>query len=808
MRHFALLLALAGLTAVGRAQSAPRRVAVPVQDVTLSAGSPFYHAQQLDIRYLLGLDPDRLLAPYLKAAGLEPKAPNYTNWENTGLDGHIGGHYLSALSYMYAATDNDEIEDRLDYMLSELRRAQDAAGDGFLCGDPHGEALWREIKEGNIRAQTFGLNGGWVPLYNIHKTFNGLYDAYAVAGKEEARTMLVRLTDWMIGITSGLTDGQIQDMLRSEHGGLNEAFANVYALTGEPKYLELAKRFSHRTILEPLLQHEDRLTGIHANTQIPKVIGFKRIADVGGDAAWSDAAAFFWQTVVDHRSITIGGNSVYEHFHNDKDFSPMMQSEQGPETCNTYNMLRLSKLLWQSSGDVRYVDYYERALTNHILSTVDPVQGGFVYFTPMRSGHYRVYSQPQTSMWCCVGSGMENHARYGEMIYSTAPASDAAPALFVNLFIPSTLRWQGLRIEQLTRFPEEEGTTLVVRGAKAEGKKKKAAVGRDFALCIRVPEWTDAQGVALSVNGEAVPLEVVDGYARVSRRWQEGDSLHVSLPMSLRAVQLPDGSPYWSFLYGPVVLAAEMGRQDQAGLFADDSRGGHIAAGRKLPLNEMPVIVASSRANIINNIKKTDGKPLTFGLTTDRGTQQLGPFYRLYECRYMVYWNVVSPEELAAQQAELARLEQERQALELRTLDKVTCGEQQPESDHFIQMERSQGGDDNGRHWRLAETGGHFGYTLRAGVAAPKAGKAAKAAPTVTLRIDYRATKDAAARLLIDGTEVGRFPEPDAAGGPERQAEFAVPAASAAAATLEVRLEPAAEAKETPRIYGLRLFRE
>lgn len=804
MKRIALFLsALLGLSAAGgRAVAASQRMPVPVSDVTLTAGSPFYHAQQMDIRYLLGLDPDRLLAPYLKAAGLTPKAPNYTNWENTGLDGHIGGHYLSALAYMYAATGNDEIEDRLDYMLSELRRAQDAVGSGFLCGDPHGEALWREIQEGNIRAQTFGLNGGWVPLYNIHKTFNGLYDAYTVADKEEARTMLVRLTDWMIDITRGLSDEQIQDMLRSEHGGLCEAFANVYALTGEQKYLDLARRFAHRFLLDPLLRGEDRLTGIHANTQIPKVIGFQRVADLGGDAAWGDAAAFFWQTVVSRRSISIGGNSVYEHFHSDHDFSPMMQSEQGPETCNTYNMLRLSKLLWQASGDVRYVDYYERALTNHILSTVDPVQGGFVYFTPMRSGHYRVYSQPQTSMWCCVGSGMENHARYGEMIYSSA----ADDELYVNLFIPSSLRWQGMRLEQVTRFPDEEGTSLVVCRTQAVGKKKKtsATAGREFSLRIRVPEWTEG-AVTLSLNGEPLPVEVADGYARVTRRWQEGDSLHIALPMHLRTMQLPDGSPYWSFLYGPVVLAADMGRQDQAGLFADDSRGGHIAAGRKLPLHEMPVIVAPSRANIIYNITKNESRPLTFELTTNQGTQTLVPFSRLYECRYMVYWNVVSPEELADRQAELARQEQERQALERRTLDKVTCGEQQPESDHFVRMDRSRNGDDDGRHWRLAQAGGFFGYMLRTGADGRGTSREPGHSVGVTLRIDYHAPKDAAARVLIDGVEVGRFPGAEAA--PTGLVEFSVPAQSAASATLEVRIE-AVEGQETPRVYGVRLLRD
>ena len=307
-----MMLALMTVTIVPQSFSAQTKTVAEcfeVSDVRLEA-SPFKHAEDMDIRYLLALDPDRLLAPYLKGAGLEPKADNYPNWENTGLDGHIGGHYLSALSFMYAATGNDEIGRRLDYVISEMKRCQDTAGDGYLCGVPDGRKMWKEIEQGNVRAATFGLNDRWVPLYNIHKTYAGLRDAYLVAHREEAKDMLVKLTDWMERTTANLTDDQMQDMLRSEHGGLNETFADVADITGDKRYLKLAHRFSHDTILNPLLKNEDKLTGIHANTQIPKVIGFKRIADLEKNDSWSKAADFFWQTVVNNRSITIGGNSV------------------------------------------------------------------------------------------------------------------------------------------------------------------------------------------------------------------------------------------------------------------------------------------------------------------------------------------------------------------------------------------------------------------------------------------------------------------------------------------------------------------
>lgn len=458
-----LLLLPLCLLASAKAQAQAEVAYFPLQDVRLLP-SPFLQAQQTDLQYILALDPDRLLAPFLREAGLEPKAPSYTNWENTGLDGHIGGHYLSALAMMYAATGDTAVHRRLHYMLDELHRAQQAVGTGFIGGTPGSLKLWQEIKAGNIRAGGFDLNGKWVPLYNIHKTYAGLRDAYLYAHSPLARRMLVSLTDWMIDITSALSDEQMQDMLRSEHGGLNETFADVAAITGDGKYLTLARRFSHQAILDPLTKDEDRLTGMHANTQIPKVIGYKRVAEVartdknwGYDAQWDHAARFFWNTVVRHRSVCIGGNSVREHFHPANDFSSMLTDVQGPETCNTYNMLRLTKMLYQDTPRADFADYYERALYNHILASQEPQKGGFVYFTPMRPGHYRVYSQPETSMWCCVGSGLENHAKYGEFIYA-----HRQDTLYVNLFIPSQLSWKerGLQLTQETRFPDSGQVTL------------------------------------------------------------------------------------------------------------------------------------------------------------------------------------------------------------------------------------------------------------------------------------------------------------------------------------------------------------
>ena len=731
-----LLFATISMT-TALAQTTPKVEYFGISDVRLTR-SAFKHAEDMDIQYLLALNPDRLLAPYLKGAGLTPKADNYTNWENTGLDGHIGGHYLSALSFMYAATGNEEIGRRLDYVLSELKRCQDTAGDGYLCGVPDGRKMWKEIEQGNVRAATFGLNDRWVPLYNIHKIYAGLRDAYLVAHREEAKDMLVKLTDWMERTTANLSDAQMQDMLRSEHGGLNETFADVAAITGDKRYLTLAHRFSHDIILNPLLKQEDKLTGIHANTQIPKVIGFKRIADIEKNDDWSKAADFFWHTVVNNRSITIGGNSVYEHFHPADNFEPMRTSEQGPETCNTYNMLRLTKMLYATSADAKYMDYYERALFNHILSTQDPVQGGFVYFTPMRSGHYRVYSQPQTSFWCCVGSGLENHARYGEMIY----AHKGNDQLYVNLFIPSTLEWGDINIEQSTSFPDEEGTSVIVTSKKGKNKK--------FTLNIRVPEWVNEGELSLTINGKTEKVNIADGYVKVNRSWKDGDKLHISMPMHLRAIDMPDNSHNYSFLYGPIVLASRMGTQRQDGMFADDSRGGHIAQGPRLPLQNMPVVVGSTD-DILSHITKTDGK-MEFTLKgvspENYEGMKLEPFYRIHESRYMVYWPVLSASEVAKRQEEVARQESIAQALEARTADKVTCGEQQPESDHFVKMEWSGTGNDGGVQWR--ETRQWFSYRMKT-----------NGRKVTAVRIAFRPENNRDARVLINDTEIGVFSTAD-----------------------------------------------
>lgn len=611
--------------------------AFPLKQVRLLPGI-FKEAQQTDMNYMLSLEPDRLLAPYFKEAGLTAAKANYPNWENTGLDGHIGGHYLSALANMVAATGDTQMNKRLDYMLSELKRCQYKTGTGYLGGMPGGIAMWHDIAQGKIASDTFALNGKWVPLYNLHKLLAGLRDAYTIAGKEQAKHMLIRLTDFIDSVSDKLTDEQIQTMLFSEQGSMNEVFADVAVITGNKKYLTLARRYSHRMILDPLILGEDKLTGLHANMQIPKVVGFEKIAETDGDANYAKAARFFWQTVVTHRSVVIGGNSVSEHFNPSDNFTSMITGIAGPETCNTYNMLKLTKEIFLTDGQLKYMDYYERALYNHILSSQHPETGGFVYYTSMRPGHYRVYSQPQDCMWCCVGSGMENHGKYGELIYSHSKND-----LFVNLFISSRLNWieKGLIIAQQTNFPDEETTQLVIESAKP----------LSLGVNIRYPVWVDAGKLEVKVNGIKVSVIVKpDNYVKLNRVWKKGDKIEVRMPMKITAEGLPDSSNYIAFLHGPIVLAARIATKEADNFKGDgaDQFGGYRAKGKIYPLDSLPYI--SNNLHPEKYLTPVAGKPQAFMAANliapaSYKTLELIPFYKLHDARYIIYWPVKSKEE-------------------------------------------------------------------------------------------------------------------------------------------------------------------
>lgn len=652
----------------------------PLQSVRLTEGA-FKNAQDVDLKYILALNTDKLLAPYLIDAGLPLKAERYGNWESSGLDGHIGGHYLSALAMMYASTNNVELKTRLDYMISELARCQAKNGNGYVGGIPQGKVFWDRIHKGDLEGSSFGLNNTWVPLYNIHKLFAGLRDAYLVAGNQQAKQVLIGLGDWFIQLIEPLTDDKIQQMLRTEHGGMNEVFADLYEITKDKKYLQIAEKISHKAILNPLIQHQDKLTGLHANTQIPKVIGFEKIAQLNGNKDWSDAAVYFWNNLTQKRSVAFGGNSVREHFNPTNDFSKMLESNQGPETCNSYNMLRLSKALYLDKNDLQYLDFYEKTLYNHILSSQHPTKGGFVYFTPIRPNHYRVYSQPETSMWCCVGSGIENHTKYGELIYSHNQRD-----LFVNLFIPSVVNWaeRDIKLTQKTQFPYSNRSELIVNLKKPN----------QFNIGIRFPKW--ANNVKVLVNGKNQAFAAKSGeYILINRNWKNGDKILVELPMKTHLEYLPDSSNWAAIMHGPIVLAAKTDTTNLDGLFADDSRMGHEAKGKLYPLESAVALVADNQG-YLEEIKSVNPQKLKFSYSN----LTLIPFFELHDARYQMYFQTMNSEEFQKNTESLKNYEKQILALEANTVDKINCGEQQPEVDHNYKGEKSDSGYEEGRFWR------------------------------------------------------------------------------------------------------------
>lgn len=707
----------------------------PLQQVQLTSG-PFADAQQRNVQYLLALEPDRLLAPYLREAGLATKAKPYGNWESSGLDGHIGGHYLSALSLAVAATGDAELQRRLRYMLSELRLAQlqvstDPLLKGYLGGVPAGRKLWAQIQQGDIRAELFSLNQSWVPLYNLHKVFAGLHDAYKFGGEPLAKTMLLEYGDWLKRLVSKLSPAQIQQILVAEPGGINESLVDLFELSGDKSYLELAKQFSQQSLLQPLLKQQDKLNGLHANTQIPKVIGFWRVGQAGGNgignADWQQAADFFWHTVTEKRTVAIGGNSVREHFHNAADFQPMVEDAEGPETCNSYNMLKLSKLLFSQSADVKYLNYYERTSYNHILSSQHPKHGGLVYFTSMRPGHYRTYSAVQDSMWCCVGSGIENHSKYAELIY----ARDG-DELLLNLFIPSTLDWpeRGLQLQLATEFPDENLVTL--RVTKASGALQ--------TFSIREPQWLQGQPLQLRLNGK--PLTVTRsraGYLSVTQPFTAGDEIQFELTPQLTLETLPGRTAgqqqYYAALYGPVVLASAVQPfgKETLQFVAGDGRMGHIADGPQCPAEAAPLLVGKP-AEFLAGLKRLPDVPLAFSVNAalkNPGSQPLTliPFFRLHDSRYQLYWQQLSKADYPGF-IEKARQQQLAAAmLAALTLDQINPGEQQPEVEHQYQGEQSQAGMHLGRHWR--DSTAWFGYQLS------DAALKDSELPALVLRVDY-----------------------------------------------------------------------
>lgn len=683
---------------------------------------PFLEAQQRDAAYLLRLQSDRLLHTFRLNVGLPSTALPYGGWESPTVElrGHTMGHYLSACALMYRSTGDAGLKRRIDYLVTELARCQAASpkagfNPGYLSAFP--ESFIDRVE---ARKEV------WAPYYTLHKIFAGLIDAYELAGSTQALEVAKAMGNWVAFRVDRLTPAQMQASLETEHGGMTESLANLYAITGDKTYLRLAHAFDHAAVIDPLAEGKDKLDGLHANTQIPKIIGAAREFELTGDARYRKIAETFWDRVALHRSYVIGGHSDREHFFPVTDFAHHLSAETA-ETCNTYNMLKLTEHLYDWDGQARWMDFYERGLYNHILASQDPARGMFVYLMALESGDFKTYSTPENSFWCCVGTGMENHAKYAEAIY----AHDA-DVLFVNLFISSELSWpqKQISLRQETRFPEEDRTRLII----------SSAAPVELALRIRHPQWS-AGALELRVNGTAIAAAPESsGYAEVRRTWKNGDVLEVGFKLALHTEALPGDEKQQAILYGPIVLAGRLGSEDMPSPYARDqldlARFPHPAA---------PVIV-SGAGDWVSQIRRVSADALVFHTNelTKPNDVVLEPFYRVHHERHAVYWEVLTPEGWADRKSRAEAAAAEWKMAQASAVDLVTVGDSNSEAQHRIQSTTTTAGVVAGRSWRQAQKGASFTYTL-----------ATKGGVDLALLCAYGA-RDHARRfsVLVDGTKV------------------------------------------------------
>ena len=707
-----------------------RASAFALEDVRLLPGV-FENAQEVDRKYLLSLDVDRLTVGMLRTSKLPVKGKSYGGWEKGGSG--IIGHYLSACAQMERATGDAELKRRVDYIVSEMARAQEANGDGGLYGFENDKNNWYPaLKRGEVKEMTVA---GW---YVTHKYMAGLRDAWFISGNTQARDVLIKMCDWAIDVTQNLTPEAWDKMFRmgiSEFGAPHEILADVYAATGETKYLDLAKKFEQPNIFVPLEKGDTKpTTGAHANAAIAKYLGYERIYELSGDKNWYDASHNFYQDVVNNRSWANGGNSQWEHFFVPGDEPEKINEICGPETCNTYNMLKMAGQFYALDARASELDFYERALYNSILPSISP-DGNFVYYTPQRPGHYRVFSLPEDAFWCCVGTGMENHAKYGEMIYT-----HSADRLMVNLFVASELNWKekSLKVRQDTQFPNANSSELTLTlGAPQE-----------MTLSVRYPSWVKAGALQISVNGQAQKVTAKPGeYADVKRVWKNGDRVGITLPMQVHIEMLPGAAAnekHVAYFYGPILLAGKLGTKglEKANFFGGSnvlqptpgSAAGQIAH-EKLPISDFPIVLDKPNASqtpeqLAKLLTPIKGQTLRFQLagTTSDAPVTLAPLYDVVYERYTIYWPLMTRaqfdtfrqterEQFAYEARQLG--EEKRVDLDDVTLDHVFIGDIASEQAHkFASEQSSSGGTGDGR-WRDAK--GYFAYEMKVTPNAPVA---------------------------------------------------------------------------------------
>jgi len=665
----------------------------PLSDVRLTGG-PFLVAQEACENYLLTVDADRLLHSFMIHSGLPAKAPIYGGWESSGLAGHSLGHYLTACSQVYASSGDKRYKDKVDYIISELVACQKSRPDGYLGAMPDGDRMWAEVKKGDIRSSGFDLDGLWSPWYTNHKVLAGILDAYELGHNQDALHVAEKFADWMIDETEDLTPELWQKMLGTEYGGMNDVLAQLYRDTKQEKYLDLARKFYDNRVLAPLAEGHDDLAGKHSNTQIPKIVGLANLYEVTGDAKEEKTAAFFWDQIVHHHTYAIGGNSNHEYLGAPDKLSDALSSNTC-ESCNTYNMLKLTRHLIEWQPSVEYADFYEQAHLNHMLASQDPDDGMMTYFMPLSSGAHRDYSDPSDNWTCCHGTGMETHTKHADSVYFHSGASK----LYVLQFIPTDLYWKeaGVEIEQRTAFPDDGEVSLTVVASK----------GRRFEMLIRHPGWV-SDPYDVKVNGKVVARTDKPGmFVSIERTWKRGDKVEFTLPMKVRTEAMPDNPNRVALLYGPLVLAADLG----------SSRG---------PSPRIPVLVTGDKPvsswlqlNRSDGLDKLDG--LDFRTVGIARPSELAfrPFYTIHHDRYATYFDIFTEAQWDKAEADYRAEEARQRDLEARTVDLFRIGEMQPERDHNLKAEKNDVRQANGRSFRTPLNGGWMEFEMKTDPAAP-----------------------------------------------------------------------------------------
>ncbi|MES2646184.1 MAG: beta-L-arabinofuranosidase domain-containing protein [Bacteroidota bacterium] len=651
-----------------------------LSQVRLLPGS-FLDAAKTDAAVLLRLEPDRLLCDFRVHAGLIAKAKRYDGWESSGLAGHSLGHYLSACAMQYAATGNKEFLNRVNYMVNELDECQKARKTGYLGAIPKEDSVWAEVEKGNITSRGFDLNGAWSPWYTVHKIMAGLLDAWLYCDNANALEINKKFSDWTGHIIRNLDDVKLQKMLFCEYGGMSETLVNTYALTGEKKYLDLSYKFYDKRILDSLAQNIDVLPGKHSNTQIPKAIAGIRRYQLNLDEKDARIANFFWKTVVYDHSYVTGGNSNYEYFGAARKLNDKL-TDNTTETCNTYNMLKLTRHLFALNPSAELMNYYEKGLYNHILASQNHENGEVCYFVPLRMGGRKEYSTE--SFTCCVGSGMENHVKYGESIYYHGKDG----SLFVNLFIPSVLNWKakGITFKQETTIPASNKVLFTINTAKKTS----------MPLRIRKPNWA-GENIVVLINGKTQKMVTgKDGYLVINRSWSNNDKIELTVTSSLYTESMPDNEDRKALFYGPVLLAGILGDKEPE------------------PIKGIPVLVTGNN-DPKQWIQKTRNNDLVFNTVNvaKPGDIKLIPFNKTKNEFYSVYWDVFTPEKWTTQQKIYEAERVKQQELEARTVDIIRPGEMQPERDHNFEGDKTHTEQEHGKSWRLAEPGGYFSFTMK-----------------------------------------------------------------------------------------------